>query len=438
MADSPIVGRHLEPAVREALIHSRVVLVNGPRQAGKTTLVRHLRETPARGYLTLDDAGLLAAARRDPAGFVAGLATPVVIDEIQRAPELFLPIKRAVDDDPRPGRFLLTGSANVLLLPRVADALVGRIEILTLWPLSEGECRRRREGFVDAVFGDGPPALRAPDDDHADLVDRLLTGGFPEPVLRGRREAWFQGYVTTLLERDVRDLARVAQLTALPPLLDLLATRAGSLLNTAELSRISALPQNTVRRYLALFEALFLAQRLAAWSGSATKRLAKTPKLLFTDTGLLAHLLHANRERLQAEPALLGPLLEDFVVMELRKQLGWNATRVSMFHYRSHGGQEVDVVLEGPVGRLVGIEVKASRTVSAADVRGLGALQADRPRRFHRGIVLYRGQTVVPFGERLHAMPIDALWTWGAADPPPLSGRAPAGRARRAGRRPAG
>ena len=236
MADSHIVLRNLEPPLREALAHARVVLVNGPRQAGKTTLVRHLPEASGREYLTLDEAGVLAAARRDPAGFVAGLAAPVVIDEVQRAPELFIAIKAAVDRDPRPGRFLLTGSANVLLLPRLADALVGRMEILTLWPLSEGERRRRREGFVDAVFGDDPPAFRPAAESHGDLPERLLTGGYPEPVLRGRRDAWFQGYVTTLLERDVRDLARLEQLSILPPLLDLLAARAGSLVNTADLS----------------------------------------------------------------------------------------------------------------------------------------------------------------------------------------------------------
>jgi predicted AAA+ superfamily ATPase len=417
MADYPLVRRHLHEGIADALAHARVVLVNGPRQAGKTTLVRHLveNEGASREYLTLDDAGVLTAARRDPTGFVAGLSTPVVIDEVQRAPELFRAIKVAVDRDRHPGRFLLTGSANVLLLPRLANALVGRMEILTLWPLSEGERRGIREGFVDAAFRDGPPVLKPASGRHVDLVERLLTGGFPEPALHGRRDAWFRGYVTTLLERDVRDLARLEQLTVLPPLLDLLAARSGSLLNTAELSRISALPHNTVRRHLALFEALYLTRRIPAWSGSATKRLAKTPKLFFTDTGLMAHLLQLSPERLRARPTLLGPLLENFAVMEIHKELGWNRTPATMFHYRSHAGHEVDIVLEGPAGHLVGIEVKASSTISASDLRGLQALQADRPKRFHRGLILYRGQTVVPFGPRLHAVPIDALWRWGAS-----------------------
>lgn len=416
MADYPNVHRHIQEELVDALTHSRVVLVNGPRQAGKTTLVRHLlgSEGSSREYLSLDDIGVLTAARRDPAGFIAGLSNPIVIDEVQRAPELFRAIKIAVDRDRHPGRFLLTGSANVLLLPRLAAALVGRMEILTLWPLSEGERQGIREGFVDAAFGDGPPTLRPASGRHADLVERMLAGGFPEPALRGRRDAWFRGYVTTLLERDLRDLARLEQLIALPPLLDLLAARGGSLLNSAELSRISALPHNTVRRHLALFEALYLTQRLPAWSGSATKRLAKTPKLVFTDTGLMAHLLQLGPERLRAAPTLLGPLLEDFVAMEVRKQLGWNRTQAAMFHYRSHGGHEVDIVLEGSAGHLVGIEVKASSTITAGDLRGLQAFQADRPRRFHRGLILYRGQTVVPFGPRLHAVPVDALWRWGA------------------------
>jgi predicted AAA+ superfamily ATPase len=414
MADYPTIHRHLHQPLIEALAHARVVLVNGPRQAGKTTLVRGLLDGGGgpRVYMTLDDAGVLAAARRDPGGFVAGLPAPVVIDEVQRAPELFRAIKIAVDRDRRPGRFLLTGSANVLLLPPLADALVGRMEILTLWPLSSGERLGTRERFVDAAFADGSPLLAPAPTDPVDLVERLLAGGFPEPVLHGRRDAWFQAYVSTLLSRDVRDLARLEQLASLPPLLDLLAARSGSLLNTAELSRAGAIPHNTVRRYLALFEALYLARRVPAWAGSATKRLAKTPKVFFTDTGVLAHLLQLTPERLRATPVLFGPLLENYVVMEVQKQLGWSRIRASLFHYRSHAGQEVDLVLEGPAGKLVGIEVKASGTVTASDVRGLRALEADRPQRFHRGLILYRGETVVPFGPRLHAVPIDALWRW--------------------------
>lgn len=417
MADFHTLRRHLEDSVLDALAHARVVLVNGPRQAGKTTLVRDLveREGAGRSYLTLDEAGLLTAARRDPAGFIQGLSGPVAIDEVQRSPELFRAIKIAVDRDRSPGRFLLTGSANVLLLPRLAEALVGRMEILTLWPLSEGERLGIREGFVDAAFAAGPPVLARAPADQVDLLERLLTGGFPEPVLQGRRDAWFRGYVTTLLERDVRDLARLDQLTTLPPLLDLLAARSGSLLNTAELSRVSALPHNTVRRYLSLFEALYLTRRLPAWAGSATKRLAKTPKLIFTDTGLMSHLLQLTPERLRATPTSFGPLLENFVAMEIQKQMGWSRMKPAVFHYRSHGGYEVDIVLEGPAGTLVGIEVKTSSTISAGDLRGLQALEADRPKRFHRGVIVYGGQTIVPFGPRLHAVPIDALWRWGSA-----------------------
>jgi hypothetical protein len=393
-----------------------VVFLAGPRQAGKSTLARAIAEDggpgPARPYLTLDDPGVQAAAVRDPVGFVSGLGGPAVIDEVQRAPGLFRAIKMAVDRDPTPGRFLLTGSADVLLLPRLADALVGRTEVLTLWPLSQGEIAGVREGWVDAAFGDAVPRAEAAPLSRPDLTERILTGGYPEPALRGRREEWFASYVATLLHRDVRDLSRIEQIAGLPPLLELLAARAGGLLNTSELSRTAAVPLNTLRRYLALFETLLLVQRLPAWSGSATRRLARAPKLLFTDAGLMAWLLHATAARLAAAPTLSGPLLENFVVMEVRKQLGWSRTRAALFHYRSHAGHEVDLVLDGPAGRLVGVEVKASRTVTPDDLGGLRALAADRPERFHRGLVLYTGDAVIPFGPRLHAAPVSTLWTW--------------------------
>jgi predicted AAA+ superfamily ATPase len=409
-----LIPRHISPAVQAALADTRVVLLHGARQTGKSTLARWLaaHSYPAR-YLTLDDAGALSAARSDPRGFVAGFEGPVVLDEIQRAPELFLAIKAAVDLDPRPGRFLLTGSANVLLLPQLADSLAGRMEILTLWPFSQGELAGRRETFIDRLFSNDLTAGPLPVEDRATAIQRILTGGYPSAVSRGdpeRRRAWFGSYLTTILQRDIRDLAHIERLTELPALLSLLATRAGSLLNFAALARGAALPQSTLKRYMALLETAFLLQYLPAWSANLGKRLVKAPKLILTDTGLMAHLLGLNADRLAAEPMFLGSLLENFVAMELRKQAGWSRTRAQLYHFRFVTGQEVDILLEDAAGNVVGVEIKAGATVSAADFRGLHALAAAAGPHFRCGVVLYLGGESIPFGAGMYALPLPALW----------------------------
>lgn len=413
-----MIHRHITDALRAALADSRVVLLNGARQTGKTTLVQWLssKEHPAR-YLTLDDAATLSAARADPTAFIGGLDGPVVLDEVQRAPELFPAIKLAVDRKRQAGRFLLTGSANVMLLPRLSESLAGRMEILTLWPLSQGEIDGSREGFIDAVFGDKLPNLPGPLEDRSALLARALRGGYPEAVSRrdaARRRAWFASYVTTILQRDVRDLANIEGLSAMPRLLSILAARASSLANASELSRSAAMPLTTIKRYLVLLETTFLIQTVPPWSGNLGRRLVKTPRLILGDTGLLAHLTGLTPERLRADAGQIGPLLENFVMMELRKQAAWSETRTEIFHFRALTGQEVDIVLEDDAGRLVGIEVKAASTVGGHDFKGLNALAEAVPKRFHRGILLYTGTEALPFGPRFHALPMSALWKLGA------------------------
>ena len=420
-----MLRRALSPLLAEALGDRPVVLVNGARQVGKSTLVQDPATTRPARYLTLDDAVVRAAASEDPAGFLAGLTGPVTLDEVQRAPDLFLAIKAEVDRDRTPGRFLLTGSADFLLLPRVSESLAGRMEILTLWPLSQGEIENRPEGFVDALF---QPVLKVPDtpeevpEDREEILARALLGGYPEVVAKesaARRRAWFSSYVATILQRDVRDLANIEGLTALPRLLSLLATRATALLNYSELSRSSGLAQSTLKRYFALLEATFLVQILPAWASNLGKRLTKSPKILFADTGLLAHTLGLDTARLALEPELAGLLLENFVTMEIRKQAEWSAVQPRLFHYRTLAGQEVDLILEDASGRCVGIEVKASATLGARDVQPLKDLAETLGKRFVRGILLYTGKTVVPFGERLHALPISSLWH--SSPPAPLT-----------------
>lgn len=406
--------RNIAPSVREALADTPVVLINGARQTGKSTLAQWLISGgyPAR-YITLDDATMLAAAQDDPAGFLAGMDGPVVLDEIQRAPGLFLSIKADVDRHRSPGRFLLTGSANVMLLPRLSESLAGRMEILTLWPLSRGEMEGVTEGFVDSLFGDAPPLSSVTRVRREDIIDHVVVGGYPEVLARStpeRRRAWFSAYVTTILQRDVRDLAQVEGVTEMPRLLSLLAARTSSLLNFAELGRTAGIPQTTLKRYMSLLEATFLVQALPAWSGNLGKRLVKSPRLMLCDTGLTAHLLGLNAERLAADPQPLGPLLQSFVAMELRKQITWSRIQPGLFHFRTQTGVEVDLVLEDPAGRVVGIEVKAGATVRPDDLNGLRALSQALGDRFRRGVVLYMGSESVPFGPRLHALPLSALW----------------------------
>lgn len=405
-------ARHLTARVLEVLADRPVVVVIGPRQAGKSTLAQQLvREGRLARYVTLDDAVTRAAATDDPVGFLSGLPHGTIIDEVQRAPDLYLALKAKVDRDRRPGAFLLTGSADVLVLPGLADALVGRAEILTLLPLSAGEATGSVEDFPAWAFGPETPAPLAGTAETG-VIDRIIAGGFPEPALAGHRfrERWFGAYVTTIIQREVQELAGIAGLADLPRLLAMLAARSASLLNVAELSRTSGVPQTTLHRYLALIEGAFVTSTLPAWTGDPGRRLARAPKLHLTDTGLAAWLTGSDARRLQADRERLGALLESFVTMEIRKQLGWSAADARLSHYRSHDGVEVDLVLEDRARNIVGIEVKASATVRAEDLRGLRRLAERVGQRWTRGILLFLGQESVPFGKRLDVLPVSALW----------------------------
>jgi predicted AAA+ superfamily ATPase len=353
----------------------------------------------------------VAAASSDAHGFLAGLGDRAVIDEVQKAPGLFPAIKMSVDRDRRPGRFLLTGSANVLLLPQISESLAGRMELITLLPLSQGELHGQRERFLDGVFAESLPALQP--GDAVDLKGAVLAGAYPEVIKRPavkRRDAWFAAYITALLQRDVRDLANIEGLTDMPRLLSLLAARVGSLLNMSELSRSSGIPNSTLKRYLSLLHATFLFQPLPAWSSNLGKRLIKSPKIHLIDSGLTAHLAGVTRQSLDRDPVLFGHLFENFVVNELRKQTGWSDSRVNLHHYRTTTGREADILLEDAAGRLVGLEVKASATVVRKDFSGFDALSEDTRRQFVRGIVLYTGEQSVAFGENYMALPVSAMW----------------------------
>ncbi len=405
--------RNITHNLLDALGDRPVVILHGARQTGKSWLTQQIADDPhPAAYLTLDDPAVLTAATTDPAGFIQNLQGNTVIDEVQRAPQLFVAIKASVDRNRTAGRFLLTGSANIWLVPRLSESLAGRMEILTLWPLSQGEIEGNRESFVDVAFADGPPPLRRVSVDRDDVIRRILAGGYPEalglsPVRRGR---WFASYITAILQRDVRELAqRIEGLTEVPRLLTALAGRTATLLKVAELSRASGMPEWTVSRYLTLLEATFLIVRVPAWTANLRKRLLKTLKVVIVDTGLAAYLQGVDARRLKTEPALVGPLLETFVITELLKQQTWSATQPEVAHFRTAHGEEVDVVLDAR-GRLVGVEVKAAASVSPEDFRGLRAMAAATGRRFHRGILFYLGDAAVAVGPQLYAMPLPALW----------------------------
>lgn len=389
-----------------------VVLLNGARQTGKTTLAQAMAAGAGSRYFTLDDSATLALAAGDPSGFIRNLTGPVVLDEIQKAPDLFPAIKLAVDKDRRPGRFLLTGSANVMTLPRLSESLAGRMEIIPLYPFSAGELAGVAEGFLHRLFAGGINGLK-PSTGREDAEARLTRGGYPEAIERNkddRRAAWFASYISTLLQRDVRDLARVDALHTLPNLLKLLAARASGLLNLADVGRDAGLPHTTLTRYLALLETVFLVHRLPAWSRNLGQRLVKAPKVHLVDTGLACHLLGADARRLSEDRPLLGRLLESYVVGELRKQLSWTDPQTALYHFRTATGSEVDVVLEKPDGSVAAVEVKASATVAASDFAALKALRDQLGTHFRTGVVLYLGDQVVPFGDKLWLAPVSMLW----------------------------
>jgi uncharacterized protein len=407
-----LVHRHAESLVDEALEDTRVVLINGARQAGKSTLTRITAGSrPGTVIRLLDDPATLRAAHDDPAGFVDHDAL-MVIDEIQLAPELLRAIKVTVDLDPRPGQFLLTGSSRVLALRSLPDALPGRMEVTELWPFSQGEISGGPDLFIDAAFRHGPGIEHSSTLRRRDYLDRIVVGGFPEAVRRAprRRAAFFDSYLSTLIERDVLELASIERQGDLFKLLTLLAGRAGSLLVPAALAGQSGIPRTTLVRYLQLLSAVFLIKTIPAWASGQTRRAVGTSKLAFVDTGIACHLIGQDAVRLGEPDGAGGAMLENFAVMELARQLTWSGERGRLYHYRTKDQIEVDAVIETPDGRVIAAEVKAGATVRTEDLTGLRNLASHLGDKFVAGYVLYTGQQTLPFGGKIKAVPMDALW----------------------------
>lgn len=340
----------------------------------------------------------------------------MVIDEIQRVPELILAIKVQVDEDPRPGRYILTGSARLLGLRDLPDTLAGRTETIELWPFSQGEIDDAADGFVDALFaGDELPRHDSPVT-RAEYAQRIVRGGFPEAVARenpGRRERFFDSYVRDIVDRDVRQLTEIERPAQMRALLRLLAARSGQLLVPNALSSALAVAAHTVHRYVCLLEEVFLVKRIPAWSRNISARAIGTPKIAFVDSGVASRLVGTDSHSVLRPGAPFGSLMEGFAAMEIARQLEWSRTPVELSHYRTKDGVEVDLVLEDRRGRVVGIEVKAATTVRDEDFRGLRHLAERLGDDFRAGIVLHTGKQTLPFGPRMRAMPIASLWEVG-------------------------
>jgi predicted AAA+ superfamily ATPase len=412
MPETPLRPRFAEARLVEALADSPVVLVHGPRQCGKTTLARGVGDRRRFAYFSFDDDVARAAATADPVGFVDDLPERVILDEVQRVPGLFTSIKRVVDRHRTPGRFLLTGSANVLLVPTLSESLAGRMEILRLHPLSQSELLGRASRFIDTVFGGRFKARAFERLGHA-LVERVVAGGYPAALARvtpRRLTAWYRDYAETIVQRDVRDLARISSLDTLPRLLSVAAGQTSRLLNTSDLSAPFQVSRPTIRDYVTLLERVFLLEELPPWHVNRMSRLVKTPKLHLGDTGLACALLGLDAAALAKDRATFGQMLETFVFQELRRQASWHEDDVRFHHYRDKDDFEVDIVMERGGRELVGIEVKASATVTSGDFRGLRKLAALAGDRFVAGVVLYDGESSVSFGERQFAVPVRSLW----------------------------
>lgn len=405
--------RHAQQQLISALEDTRVVILQGARQVGKSTLAIEVAERLAiPTALTLDDFTVREAALADPVGFIGGLARPVVLDEVHRAPKIIYAVKEAVDADRRPGQFLLTGSVNIFTAPNIREALTGRIEAVRLWPLAQSEIEHSPVNVVDELFAGSPPRISGAPLGRQAYVRRAAAGGYPEPRLRegSRRARWFQNYIDGVLQRDLRSISDIRRLDEMPRLLRILASQAANILSTRKLATSLSIGHETVQAYIQLLETVFLVHRVPAWRPGLRAREVHAPKVHLVDTGLLSYLVGADEARIADDPKITGMIFENFVAMEMLRHAEWATTPTRQYHWREDD-LEVDVVLESAAGDVVAVEAKASATADERDVRAMALFRDQRGSAFKAGVVVYTGPNTVPLGDRLWAVPVSGLWS---------------------------
>lgn len=404
--------RFLKPILQSAFEVSPVTLLIGPRQTGKTTLMKEFASEFKMHYITLDTLSQLAAAEDDPEGFIAGVKLPVILDEVQRVPQLALPIKQVVDEHRHPGMFGLTGSANPLVAPKLNDSLAGRMFILHMWPLSFAEILGKPSLFLDKVFNKDSQFVDGDRLGKEQLIHIFSSGGYPDALKleRTTRDLWYDNLLTTIVERDVQDITNLSKPQELLRVLKIISHRVSSLLNVSELGRTASIPYSSLCHYMLLLESLFMIVRQPAWHLNKTKRLIKMPKIYFGDTGLLVSQLGMDFRQIIQDGRLFGAILENFVFLEIKKYSSWSQNPIQMYHYRTQTGSEVDLVLENRRGEIVGIEVKSSESIKADDFKGLEVLKNESGEKMLRGIVLYPGKQLISFSKDMIALPLSNLW----------------------------
>ncbi len=409
-------SRNLKYPIIEALQDTPVIVLNGARQVGKSTFCKLLLEESVINaqIITLDDPSTLLAAQSDPLGFLEGLNKHLIIDEVQRAPELLLSIKKLIDEDRKERRIILTGSADVMSLPKIADSLAGRIEIHNLWPLSQDELRGQKSSFIDLLISTDStfPSSKTP---WEEIVQMIVDGGYPETLTRktsSRKSKWFESYISSVLQKDIRELSNIEGLSQIPNILQLIGTRVGSTINLSDISRLSGIKNTTLQRYMALLEYVFLIFKIPAWTPNSEGQFVKSPKIFLNDTGLLCHLRGESVASLLANKTRCGAFFENFIVLEIIKQISWSDHDLKPYHFSIHKGAEVDLVLEDRAKGLYGIEIKATATLKEQDFKGLKQLAKLAGDNFKKGIVIYNGdQFLAGFGgPNLYAIPVSAIW----------------------------